>query len=206
MKIEKFDNARHNRSAFYCGIDPIDNFLKSSLSDQIKVGNVVAKVATADGGRDVLGFYTLGAMAVTAGPGPKRWQSTGVPYIPVIYIRAVAVHKNMQGKGYGTALMVDAMRCSLKVADQIGVAAIVLDVLRDDHFAQRRCFYEWPGFRPLKDPDNPERVHIPMADLREVWRSICGIAAFRMNQPRVPAGTGTSTHTHPVRDYNNPID
>ena len=42
--------------------------------------------------------------------GPKKWQRAGVPDIPVIYIRAVAVREDMQGKGLGTALVVDAMR------------------------------------------------------------------------------------------------
>jgi GNAT superfamily N-acetyltransferase len=166
LTIAKFDKALHDRSAFSCGFGPIDNFLKSSLSDQIKTGMVAAWIATAGDDPAVLGFYTLGAMAVRADLGPGKWQRAGVPDIPVIYIRAVAVHEHMQGKGLGTALVVDAMRRCLGIADQMGAAAIVLDVLKDDHFERRWNFYEELGFQPLGDPENPQRVFIPMANVR----------------------------------------
>ncbi|MCC6007925.1 MAG: GNAT family N-acetyltransferase [Rhodobacteraceae bacterium] len=166
LTIARFDKALHDRSAFSCGFSPIDNFLKSSLSDQIRNGMVAAWIATAGDDPAVLGFYTLGAMAVRADLGPGRWQSAGVPDIPVIYIRAVAVRRDMQGKGLGAALVVDAMRRCLGIADQMGAAAIVLDVLKDDHFERRWNFYEELGFQPLGDPDNKQRMFIPMADVR----------------------------------------
>jgi GNAT superfamily N-acetyltransferase len=169
LVIAKFDKALHDRSAFSCGFGPIDNFLKSSLSDQIKNGLVAAWIATAEDDQAVLGFYTLGALGVRANLGPGRWQRAGVPDIPVIYIRAVAVRKDMQGLGLGTALLIDAMRRCLGIADQMGAAAIVLDVLKDDQFERRRGFYEDLGFKPLGDPDNPQRVYIPMADVRATF-------------------------------------
>ena len=46
LTIAKFDKALHDRSAFSCGFSPIDSFLKSSLSDQIKAGMVAAWIAT----------------------------------------------------------------------------------------------------------------------------------------------------------------
>lgn len=169
LTIAQFDKALHDRSAFSCGFRPIDNFLKSSLSDQIKYGFVQAWIAKEEGQADVLGFYILGAMAVRAGSGPKKWDQgrVGIPDIPVIYIRAVAVHKDLQGQGYGTALVVDAMRRCLEVSEKMGAAAIVLEVLEDDHFDRRWKFYEELGFQPLNDPDNPHRVYMPMADMKD---------------------------------------
>lgn len=166
LTIAKFDKVLHDRSAFSCGFGPIDNFLKSSLSDQVKGGLVTAWVATSGDDPAVLGFYTLGAMAVRAYFGPSKWQRSGVPDIPVIYIRAVAVRLDMQGKGLGTALLLDAMKRSVRITEQMGAAAVVLDVLEDQHFEQRWKFYIDLGFRPLGDPDNPRRVFIPMADVR----------------------------------------
>lgn len=166
LTIAKFDKALHDRSAFSCGFGPIDNFLKSSLSEHSKNGMVTAWMATAEGDAAVLGFYTLGALAVRAQFGPKPWQRAGVPDIPVIYLRAVAVRTDMQGKGLGAALVVDAMKRCLRIADQMGAAAIVLDVLEDAHFQRRWSFYAELGFRHLGDPDNPHRVFIPMADVR----------------------------------------
>lgn len=166
VTIGKFNKALHDRSAFSCGFAPIDNFLKSSLSDQIKDGMVTAWIATASGEGAILGFYTLGAMAVRAEFGPKKWQRARVPDIPVIYIRAVAVRMDMQGNGLGTALVIDAMKRCLGIADPMGAAAIVLDVLDGDHFDRRWKFYADLGFHPLGDPENPRRVFIPMGDVR----------------------------------------
>lgn len=166
LTISKFDKALHDRSAFSCGFAPINNFLKSSLSDQVKDGMVSAWIAAAEGDSAVLGFYTLGAMAVRAEFGPKKWQRARVPDVPVIYIRAVAVREDMQGKRLGTALIIDAMERCLSIADQMGVAAIVLDVLDGNDFGRRWKFYADLGFRPLNDPDNPSRVYIPMADVK----------------------------------------
>lgn len=166
LSIARFEKALHDRSAFFCGFTPIDNFLKSSLSDQFKGGLVTAWVATSEDDPAVLGFFTLSAMAVRAIDGPTKWQRSGVPDIPVIYIRAVAVRKDIQGKGLGSALLLDAMKRSLAITEQLGAAAITLDVLEDQHFEQRWKFYIDLGFRPLGDPDNPRRVFMPMADVR----------------------------------------
>ena len=166
LTVARFDKALHDRSAFTCGHGPIDNFLKSSLSDQIKAGMVAAYMATAHPKPAVLGFYTIGALAVRADLGPAAWERARVPDVPVIYIRAVAVRSDQQGRGLGTALLIDAMRRCAGIAEQMGAAAIVLDVLRDAHFDRRSAFYAALGFRPLGDPDNPTRVFIPMADVR----------------------------------------
>lgn len=166
LTIATFDKALHDRSAFSCGFAPIDNFLQSSLSEQVKAGMVAAWIATAEDDPAVLGFYTLGALAVRSEFGPKAWQRARVPDVPVIYIRAVAVRQDMQGKGLGTALVVDAMKRCIGIADQMGAAAIVLDVLEDEHFDRRWKFYADLGFQPLDDPENPKRVYIPMMDVR----------------------------------------
>lgn len=166
LTISRFDKTRHERSAFTCGFVPIDNFLKSSLSEQIKAGMLQAWMATFGADPAVQAFYTLGAMAVRADLGPKAWQRARIPDVPVIYMRAVAVHLEQQGRGLGTALMVDAIRRSVGISEQIGATAIVLDVLEDDNYARRAAFYEGLGFRSLADPAVPTRVFLPMADAR----------------------------------------
>jgi ribosomal protein S18 acetylase RimI-like enzyme len=165
LTIQLFKKALHDRSAFSCGYKPIDNFLKSSLSDNIREGMVAAYIATHHGDPAVLGFYTLGAMAVRSQFGPPKWQKARSPDIPVIYIKAIAVHRDHQGKGFGTALLIDAMRRCIEVARGMRAAAIVLDVLRGDDFDRHLSFYDNLGFKLLGDPDNPDRVYITMADV-----------------------------------------
>ena len=130
---------------------------------------VAAWVATSGSDPAIIGFYTLGAMSVRAESGPGDWRRSGVPDIPVIYIRAVAVRSDMQGNGIGAALVVDAMKRCLSLAETMGAAAVVLDVLEDGHFDRRWSFYAGLGFSPLGDPALPNRVFIPMADLRATF-------------------------------------
>ena len=66
--IGEFDKALHDLSAFSCGFLPIDNFLKSSLSGQIRMGMVTANMATADDDPAVLGFQTLGGTCRSCQP------------------------------------------------------------------------------------------------------------------------------------------
>lgn len=167
--ISKFDKALHDRSAFSCGFDPIDKFLKEGLSDHIKTGYVVAYMAVSEGQNDVVGFYTLNAFAVREDhiETPKRPRPP--PTIPATYIKAVAVRDDMQGQGLGKALMIHAMRQALSIADKMGSAAIVLDVLRDTQFDRRLAFYENLGFHPLNDPESPDRLYIGMNDVRATF-------------------------------------
>ena len=127
---------------------------------------VQAYMATTKDDKAVLGFYTLGALAVRNDFGPQDWQRAKLPDIPVIYIRAVAVRKDQQGKGYGTALLIDAMRRCILISGLMGAAAIVLDVLQDENFERRWKFYETLGFRPLGDPLNTTRVYIAISDAK----------------------------------------
>jgi len=69
-------------------------------------------------------------------------------------------------KGFGTALVIDAIKRCAAIAEQMGAAAIVLDVLQDDHFERRWKFYADLGFQSLRDPGNTTRVYISMADVR----------------------------------------
>ncbi|NKB53668.1 MAG: GNAT family N-acetyltransferase [Rhizobiaceae bacterium] len=176
LTLKPFDKSAHDRSKFNCGFEPIDNFLKSSLTDQIKTGMVTAWIATAGDDPAVLGFYTLGAMAVRSEFGLAKWQRARVPDVPVIYIRAVAVRKYMQGKGLGNALVIDAMRRCVSISEQMGAAAIVLDVLEDDAFDKRWAFYADFGFEPPGDPDNKHRGFISMADARFTLEGIAKLS------------------------------
>jgi GNAT superfamily N-acetyltransferase len=81
-----------------------------------------------------------------------------VPDDPVIYIRAVAVRVDRQGQRLGRALLINALRRCIGIAEQMGAAVIVLDVLEDKHFERRSRFYEEFGFVAPGDPENPHRV------------------------------------------------
>lgn len=162
LTIAKFDKALHDRSAFSCGFEPIDKFLKEALSDHIKAGYLAAYMATVEGEKQVIGFYTLSAFAVCPDHIATAKRPRPPQTIPATYIKAVAMHKDWQRQGYGRALMIHALRNSLKIADAVGSMAVVLDILEDADFERRKAFYENLGFRPMGDPENPNRVFLSM--------------------------------------------
>ena len=82
----------------------------------------------------------MGALAVRANLGPEACQRARVQDVPVFYILAVAVREDHRSRGLGTALLIDAIRHCLEIADQMGAASIVLDVLEDEHFERRWKF------------------------------------------------------------------
>lgn len=166
LTISRFDKALHDRSAFSCGFDPIDRFLKDAMTDHIKAGYLTAFMATKEGQAEVIGFYTLNAFAINCAHIETPPRPRPPPTIPATYIKAIAVHREWQGKGIGRALMVHGLRQATEISEKVGSMAIVLDVLRDEAFERRFEFYKGLGFRLMNDPENVDRVYITVADIR----------------------------------------
>ena len=169
--VMKFNKALHVRSAFSCGFKPIDNFLKSLISEQIKNNLVTVWVAIEDSSDKppVKGFYALNAHSISQTELPDLGGKTIKENIPAIYLNALAVDESGQGRGIGTALMVHAIKKSVEFSKQIGCAVIILDMLVDGDdvaFARRVDFYQMLGFKNIKSPDYPYRMYLSIADAK----------------------------------------
>ena len=72
--------------------------------------------------------------------------------------------------------MIDAMKRCLGKFEQMGAAAIVLDVLEAEDFERRLQFYADLGFRSLNDHEDLKRVYIQVVDVSSTigW-SLCSI-------------------------------
>ena len=78
------------------------------------------------------------------------------------FLPRLAVDRHWQGKGLGAALVADALRRAIQVADIAGVRAVLVHA-KDD--AARR-FYEHLGFEPF--PGEPLVLYRLMKDLRSM--------------------------------------
>ena len=76
----------------------------------------------------------------------------------------LAVASNWQGKGLGAALVSDALRRVLQVADIAGVRAMVINA-KDE---QAQAFYEPLGFEPFAD--NPFTLYRLIKDIRAMQK------------------------------------
>jgi hypothetical protein len=166
--IEPFDASRHDRAAFSCGVEQVDNYFQKTANKLAKADNVRLYVmANSDGA--VIGFYALNAHAVDYGDLPAKFARTRPSHgnIPAAYISMIGRDQKFRGGGYGGDLLVDALRRIAAAADAIGVAVVILDVLDcgdPERVARRKVLYEGYGFQALQS--NPLRMFLPISTVR----------------------------------------
>ena len=171
--IEPLDPRKHDREAFCCGIDRLDNFLKRTARKQQAGDFTRLWVATHAGHGEILGYYALNAHHLEGDDLPagltRNAPRTGG--IPAIYLSMIAVDRRYQGQGVGRVLLADALERSVTVANQIGLKAVVLDVIEDgggEITERRRAFYTAMGFQSL--PSRPSRMFMGIETVRRGLR------------------------------------
>lgn len=168
--IEPFDPAKHDRTAFSCGIEQVDNYFKKTANKLSKADNVRLFVMTAPDG-DVIGFYAINSHAVHYDALPKRYARTRPSHghIPAAYISMIGRDEKYKGGGHGADLLVDALLRIASVAEQVGIAVIMLDVLDCDdqaRTARRKSLYESYGFRAMES--NALRLFLPLGTVQQI--------------------------------------
>lgn len=169
--IEPFDPEKHDRTAFSCGIDQVDNFFKRTANKLSKADNLRVRVMTDPSGV-LIGFYAVNAHSVDYQDLPARYARTrpGHGQIPAAYISMIGVDQTFQGKGYGGDLLVDCLRRLAQASEALGLAVVMLDVLDcgDARKVERRLtLYRSYGFGPL--PSNPLRLFLPIATVKMLF-------------------------------------
>ena len=168
--IEPFDPEKHDRAAFSCGVEQVDNYFQKTANKLAKADNVRLYVMVDPAGT-VIGFYALNAHAVHFTDLPAKFARTRPSHgnIPAAYISMIGRDQRFRGGGYGGDLLVDALRRIAVAADAIGVAVVMLDVLDcgdPDRVARRKTLYESYGFLSLAS--NPLRMFLPVSVIHKL--------------------------------------
>ncbi|HEX8415498.1 MAG TPA: GNAT family N-acetyltransferase [Sphingomicrobium sp.] len=166
--IEPLDPAKHDREAFACGIEQVDNFFRRTANKLTKAGNVRTFVMVGSES-ELIGFYATNAHSIDFSELPDRFARTRPSHgsIPAAYISMIGVDSRFQGRGYGGDLLVDCLTRLASAADALGIAVVMLDVLdcgNPEKIAKRRALYTSYGFEPL--PSNELRLFLPIAVVR----------------------------------------
>lgn len=164
LKISPFNKALHDRGAFSSGVTPMDRWLRESAADQIKRNRLRLWCASNELGVFV-GYYALAMHSVTPSEASNLQIRAERHPIPAIYLSALAVAKNHQSQGIGGALLGNAIIRCVALSDEIGAAAIILDVLEDAHLARQKAFYLNLGFSEI-DRRNPNRLFLSIKDAK----------------------------------------
>jgi ribosomal protein S18 acetylase RimI-like enzyme len=149
--------AEHDRSAFSCGQESLDQFIRQYASQNQKTGVSRTFVVTQPRERIVRGYYAISAGAVAFQNLPEE-QTKRLPRypVPVAHLGRLAVDRSAQGQGLGEFLLIDALRRIEAAAQSIGIHAI--EVVAIDDPAKR--FYLKYGFVELKD--DPYHLYISL--------------------------------------------
>ena len=133
---------------FDCGDEPLNNYLKRhAWSNQQKISIGVTYVAVDESApRIVLGYFTLATSSVPRDRLPRKYVRGLPPYdLPLILLARLAVDKRFSGKGLGHALISEALKITLRVADEVGCRCIITDAYPD-----KAGWYARYGFLPLE--------------------------------------------------------
>ncbi|MEO8881957.1 MAG: GNAT family N-acetyltransferase [Devosia sp.] len=152
LRIEPLDRQKHDRAAFRCGVDRVDNFLHKTAARQQDAELTRTYVACLDGQNEVVGYYALNSHSidVTTLPEPARKALPRYPKISAIYLSVIGFSSSHQGKGGGTFLLMDALLKSTQAADIVGAHFLVLDSLNERAAKLYReiGFVDLPGHEP----------------------------------------------------------
>jgi ribosomal protein S18 acetylase RimI-like enzyme len=160
----------HDRSAFDCGDETLNRYLRTQVSQDIRrhIANCFVAVevieAPAGGGTSrVAAYYTLSAASLpfTDLPAEESKRLPRYPTIPAVRIGRLAVDRQFQRCGLGAAMLADATVRALK-AD---AAAFMLVV--DAKNEQAVKFYEKFGFRLVAGMSRT--LFLPLATARKVF-------------------------------------
>ena len=156
FRVEPLGKA-HDRAAFSCGIDALDNYLKKQASQDVSKLVSVCFVLTPDG-KTVAGFYTLSQYSVDLVKLPEQVaiKLPKYPEVPATLLGRLATSEDFRSQKLGEFLLLDALNRSLQLSKQVASAAVIVDAKNE---AARR-FYEHFGFLSL--PDTPNRLFLPM--------------------------------------------
>jgi GNAT superfamily N-acetyltransferase len=152
----------HERSGFSCGKPPLDDFLRTLVSQYEKRHLGRTYVACHPGTSRVAGYYTLASGSIAFQNLPTE-AARKLPRhsVPSVILARLAVDRTAQGQGLGETLLIDAFRRTLDLSGTLGIHAVEVDAIDE----QARAFYEKYGFVPLTG--QPMRLYLPVATTRK---------------------------------------
>ncbi|HET9401132.1 MAG TPA: GNAT family N-acetyltransferase [Candidatus Acidoferrales bacterium] len=153
-------------SSFDCSDTPLNNYLKRhAWVNQQKSAIGVTYVAVDEAApRVVLGYFTLATASAPRDSLPPKYVRGLPPYdLPMILLARLAVDRRFTGKGLGHSLLSEALRISLRVAEDVGIRYIITDA-----YQERKAWYVRYGFIPIEGgPESrPQRMFLDIRTLR----------------------------------------
>lgn len=128
--IEKL-TTEHSLEVFDCGNDALNEYLCTYALVNQKLSIAQTYVAQIDG--SVIAYYTLATASAHHEETPKKI-SRGLPKcpIPILLIARLAVDVRYQGEKIGKGLLKNALLRACKVADIVGIRAVLVHAKNEE--------------------------------------------------------------------------
>lgn len=159
MHSEKLDKKKHNRKAFDCGVEALNNYLKLMENQHASQDNSRTYVIV-DEESNIIAFCTLAMVNIDLALLPKEKQLKHGKSMQAGLIARLAVDKRYTKKGYGKWLLVDALLKLIQASDIVAFPMIVVDA--QDGVED---FYTQFGFNPFTDEGH--KLFISVTDVRK---------------------------------------
>jgi GNAT superfamily N-acetyltransferase len=120
---------QHDREAFDCGEEALNEFLRRYARKSHELGGAKTFLAMDDaGGKAILGFYSLSPASVDYAKTPEIARRGLARHdVPGFRLARLAVDRRLQGQGLGGQLLLAAGRRCLLAAAEVGGVVLVID-------------------------------------------------------------------------------
>lgn len=154
----------HDRAHFGCGEPALDEYLSNFARQNHESGVARTFVAVREAELSrILGYYSLALGSIDRADLPQAAARRFPNFpLPVARLARLAVDRTQQGNGIGAGLLFDALSRCLRVAEDVGIAAVMIDAKHE----KAKAFYSHYEFDAL--PDQPLSLWLPLPALRRL--------------------------------------
>lgn len=153
-------STEHDVSQFACGEESLDEWLRRrALRNQASGASRCFVICREN---VVIGYYTLSAGAIGHDVAPKAMRRNMPDPLPILLLGRLAVDRACHNRGFGQAMLRDAMMRAAHVAGSAGVFAILVHALSES----ARQFYVSRGF--VASPLQPMTLLMTLQTVREI--------------------------------------
>jgi GNAT superfamily N-acetyltransferase len=159
---------RHDRQAFDCGEEALNEFLHRYARKSHELGGAKTFLAVDDAdNKTVLGFYSLSPASVEYARTPEIVRRGLARHdVPGFRLARLAVDRNLQGHGLGGQLLLAAGRRCLLASAEVGGVILVIDA-KNERVAG---WYSSYGAMPLLDA--PFSLLLPLSTIRAALKAV----------------------------------
>ena len=164
-KVEPL-NSNHTVDSFDCDDDNKNKFLQKYALQNSKggLGRTYVAVKPPDSIK-IYGYYTISSSAVKFESLPESRHLPRYP-IPALLIGKLAIDKEAQNQGLGTALLYNALKKAAGVAEDIGVFLVEIKALND----RAKGLYQKVGFAEMLD--EPMKLYLNLKKIRKLLATL----------------------------------